>query len=113
MEPKYIVAIVAVGLFAFLFLIFFILLAHRRRMEAKLQAYLYEVYSDKNLIKSDYDFSDDEVVQPFVVREARTSEHEDYKEENEDIQQLKMEDIYGKIDSEGIEEITGNYKPQN
>ena len=62
MEPKYIVAIVAVGLFSILFLIFFMLLAYRRRMEARLQAYIHEVYSDKNLIKVDYDSAANEEV---------------------------------------------------
>lgn len=111
MEPKYIFAIVALGLFAFLFLIFFALLAHRRKMEAKLQAYLYEVYSDRNLIKSDYDFSGEESPQSFVVREARTADTEIFEEEKDGMQQLRMEDIYGKIEIEGIEEITGNYNP--
>ena len=111
MEPKYIFAIASVGLFAFLFLIFFVLLARRRKMEAKLQAYLYKVYSDKDLIKSDYDFSGEETPQSFIVREARTADSEIFEEEQDDIQQLKMEDIYGKIEIEGIEEITGNYNP--
>ena len=80
-------------------------------MEAKLQAYLCKMYSDKNLVKSDYDFSGEEVPQSFVVREERNSEDEIFEEELEESQQLKMEDVYGKIEIEGIEEITGNYKP--
>ena len=112
MEPKYIFAIVAVSVFAFLFLIFFILLARRRKMEAKLQAYLYELYSDKNLVKRDYDFSGEETPHSFVVREERSADGEKFEDEKDDMQQIKMEDIYGKIEVEGIEEITGNYRPE-
>lgn len=114
MEPKYIFAIVALSLFLVLFIIFFAMLAHKRKMEAKLQAWLYEVYSDKNLVKMDYDMSEeDEPIQP--VRNSAALPESETKEEsgdgNEEVQ-LKIDEFYDKIEIEGIEEITGNYKPQ-
>ena len=108
MEPKYIVAIVAVGLFSILFLIFFMLLAYRRRMEARLQAYIHEVYSDKNLIKVDYDSAANEEVPKNYDLFGATDGQSARKEEET---QQKLEEVFGKMEIEGIEEITGNYQP--
>ena len=112
MEPKYIVAIVALGVFLILFLVFFVLLARRRKTEAKLQAWLQEVYSDKNLIKLDYeDVAGDEIAQT-ADRTVRQAGDIDYvtRDESEEVQ--SSEDAYAKIEAEGIEEITGNYNPE-
>lgn len=114
MEPKYIVAIVALSLFFLLFLIFFVLLARRRKMEAKLQAWLSEVYSDKNLLKVDYDSAsdEDEVVRASENRET-VSEVEQTAESNEEKEEPTTSDEpYEKLEVEGIEEITGNYEPE-
>lgn len=107
MEPKYIFAIVAVGLFFIFFLIFFMLLAYRRNAEAKLQAYIQDFYSDKNLLKIDYDSAADENM-PQVVEGRRpiTAASRDDEET-----QLKIEEVFTKVEVEGIEEITGNYQP--
>ncbi len=105
MDPKYIFAIVALSLFFVLFIIFFAMLARKRRMEARLQAWLYEVYSDKNLIKMDYDSADeDEPVQSVTVSAADASPAQDEKKEAEEA--VKTDELYGKIEIEGIEEIT-------
>lgn len=112
MEPKYIVAIAALSVFLVLFLIFFVLLAHRRKMEARLQAWLHEVYSDKNLIKLDYETAGDDMAQS-AERGIRYAD--DYALSNQETSeevQLKIEEAFTKIESEGIEEITGNYNPQ-
>ena len=110
MEPKYIVAIVALSVFFILFSIFFILLAHKSKTEAKLQAWLNEIYSDKNLIKIDYDSvsEDDEIVT--APKETATESAVETTEEKEDMQTKPTEE-YGKLEIEGIEEITGNYEP--
>ncbi len=114
MESKYIVAIVALSIFLIMFLIFFVLLARRRKTEAKLQAWLHEVYSDKNLIRLDYETSGgDEAVQSSErgIRYAEDLVSTEEKEPNDEVQ-LKIEEAFSKIESEGIEEITGNYNPQ-
>ena len=112
MEPKYIVAVVAVGLFAILFLIFFMLLVYRRKTEARLQAYIHEVYSDKSLLKSSYESVsvDDKSPLPDTRRVAYDGRPLMQNEDSEETQ-LKMEDVFGKMEIEGIEEITGNYIP--
>ena len=111
MEPKYIISVVALGLFFVLFLIFFLMLARHRKMEARLQEWLYSVYSDKNLVKKmDYDTAavDEELS---ALAEKRSAEIGSASKKSEEVQ-LKIEDAFGKIEIEGIEEITGNYNPQ-
>lgn len=110
MEPKYIVAIVALSVFFVLFLIFFVLLAHKRKTEAKLQAWLNEIYSDKNLVKMDYDSvsEEDEIIPE--PKEKTAEPATETKEEKEEAQ-TKTTEEYGKLEIEGIEEITGNYEP--
>lgn len=107
MEPKYIVAIVAVGVFFIFFLIFFMLLAHRRNAEARLQAYIQEFYADKNLVKIDYDSAADDSVPSLVEGRKPVSAASEPEEET----QLKIEEVFTKTEVEGIEEITGNYQP--
>ena len=112
MEPKYIVAVVSVGLFAILFLIFFMSLVYRRKTEAKLQAYIHEVYSDKSLLKANYEsVSDENSPLPDTRRMAHDGRPVMPSDEQDETTQLKMEDVFGKMEIEGIEEITGNYIP--
>ena len=113
MEPKYIIAISALALFFVLFIIFIVLLAIRRRREAKLKAWLHEFYSDKNLVKQDYETSggnDDALSTERIIRSADDELYKE-KKESEEVQ-LKIEEVFPKIETEGIEEITGNYNPQ-
>ena len=112
MEPKYIVAIVALSVFLVLFLIFFVLLAHRRKMEAKLQAWLHEVYSDRNLVKLDYETAGEDLSQSAERSIRYADDFDSPNQETNDEVQLKIEEAFTKIESEGIEEITGNYNPQ-
>lgn len=110
MDAKYIVAIAAVGVFAVLFIIFFVLLTYKRKKEAELQQYIRVTYSDNNLIKLDYD-SVDENAPPIV--EGRASAADGLamaKQEETEEEQLHMEEVFGKVNNEGIEEITGNYQ---
>ena len=114
MEPKYIIAIAAVGLFLVLFIIFFILLARKRKAEVRLLAWLQDYYSDKNLIKkADYETNGGDDIAVSADRSVR--QFDDYSEpkgEEDDEVQLKIEEAFSKIETEGIEEITGYYNPQ-
>ena len=112
MEAKYIIAIVAVGVFAVLFLIFFVLLTYKRNKEARLQQYIRETYCDNNLIRFDDYHSINENDPPIV--EGHVSAMDSLamvKAEDVEEEQLHMEEVFGKVNtSEGIEEITGNYR---
>ncbi len=113
MEPKYIVAITAGGIFLILFLVFIILAAHRQKVEKRLQERLDKEYSNENLAKMEYDFAnyDDETVK-MLSADSEKSETQVtiYDVLSEELAQ--PEEVFGKIESEGMEEITGNYKPE-
>lgn len=83
-------------------------------MEAKLQAWLNEVYSDKNLIKLDYESASDEETEARVSENAeRAPAYEQPVEKQEEKEEPQpAEEAYGKLEVEGIEEITGNYEPE-
>ena len=112
MDPKYIVAIVTGGIFLILFIVFIIIFAHKRKTEARLQARLEQEYSDENLAKMEYDFAvyDEETAKILSgAVEKPVTQVSIYDVLSEDLAQ--PEEVFGKIESEGMEEITGNYKP--
>ena len=107
MEFKYIFAIVVLGVFFLLIFVSFAVLEHGRVKDEKLQAWISEWYRSKKVNKYDYDAEQVEEI-PVQKVEAVANEVADTVEDVED--EVPVEDPYGKIDIEGIEEITGNYK---
>ena len=109
MAGKYIFALIILGVFFLLMFVSFAVLEYERIKEQKLQAWINEQYNNKKVKKYDYDADDDE---PIPVREAAVA---DEAEETGDAPVAEapvgkpIAEAYGKIDIEGIEEITGNY----
>lgn len=101
MELKYIIAIAAGGVFMVMLIAFIVLFFIRRSQKLVLSAALSAVYSDPELSKMEYDFAPyDEETKKILSA---------VKEEG----QMSIEDFIGGADDiEGIEEITGNYKPE-
>lgn len=103
MEVAFIVAIVAGGLYALLFLIALGLYIYNRSKEHELGRTITQMYNDKNLAKMEYDFA---TYDPQTARMVSASRADG---------QLTFDDVI--IDNamspqdEGMEEITGNYKP--
>lgn len=110
MDGKYIFAIVILGLFFLLILVSFAFLEYSRVKAEKLQNWISERYSNKDFNRPDYDHvsSDEEIpvvqVVQDVINEVNVADEESVEEVPPEI-----DDSYGKIDVEGIEEITGNY----
>ena len=72
--------------------------------------YRIEFYEDKNLVKETYESEDEVPDSP--VRTADFGENE-FGQENENNETVsRPEENYEQLEIEGIEEITGNYKPQ-
>lgn len=110
MEPKYVISIVIVGIFSILFFIYFILLIHKRRDEAKQRRFIFEMYEKNNQEKFNYDAVDENA--PPIV-EGRASAAETLaatKDEDDHAVQIHVDELFGKVDKDGIEEITGSYK---
>lgn len=108
MDGKYIFAIVILGLFFLLILVSFAFLEFARIKEERLQNWINERYSNKDLNKFDYDTApdDDEITEQAVPE--LVNEFAEVNEETVDAEP-DLDGSYGKIDVEGIEEITGNY----
>lgn len=112
MEGKYIVAIIVLAAFFLLILVAFAFLERTRKKEENLNIWIEERNANKELNKFNYDtVNTDEDVGLRSVRSMQETEHYagDTQEEDDDNVQLSFEDAYGKIEVEGIEEITGNY----
>ena len=105
MEGKYIFALIILGTFFLLIFISFAFLERGRIKDEKLQAWIRERYNDKNVNKYNYDSDGEEEI---PLQNAEISEGESDRVE-ESVPEVHIEDPYGKIDIEGIEEITGNY----
>ena len=105
MEFKYIFAIAVLGVFFLLIFISFAFLEYGRIKEEKLQAWIMEQYSNEKV--KDYEYAEDNSEEI----SSQSSESDSVKEEKEEesVPELHLDDPYGKIDIEGIEEITGNY----
>lgn len=107
MEPKYIVAIVVLGLFLILMFISVVIIERGRIRDVKLRAWISKKYNDEEVKKYDYDT--DDVDDEIPLQKIETSADEPM-DEVEAVVEEPHEEVYGKIDVEGIEEITGNYK---
>ena len=110
MEGKYIFALIVLGVFFLLMFVSFAILEYGRIKEQKLQAWISEQYNKKDVKKYDYDADEDD--EPVPAREAAVA---DDVEEVDEVTAAEppvakaIDEAYGKIDVEGIEEITGNY----
>lgn len=109
MESKYIVAIISGGIFIILLLIYIILKAVRNKRELKERVRISEIYKDKELPRIDYDFAAyDEESSEIFGEGSKREKHTTIDEELD----TPLDEVFAKIDSEGMEEITGNYQPK-
>lgn len=122
MQPIYIVMICAAGLFALLLLAYFMKADANKKFEQRKNEDLRKAYADKNLSKMEYDVACydeetkrllhpdadsqvtmEEVIEPKEGEEKKSDAPEEKKPSAEEI-------LFGKVDGEGMEEITGNFK---
>ena len=113
MDIKYIVAIVACSLFLLLLLIF-IILGVQRKQKLKLQRQrLEQMYADKNLVKMEYDFLvyDEETEKIFAEQLERIGQMS-FSDVDPSTMSAASDVIFQTVDTDGLEEIVGNYKPE-
>ena len=113
MDIKYIVAIAAGSLFLLLFLIFIILFAQRRQKLKLQRQRLEQMYADKNLVKMEYDFLvyDEETEKIFAEQMERISQMS-FSDVDPSSMPATDDAIFQTVDTDGLEEIVGNYKPE-
>lgn len=114
MDSQYIVAIVAGSVFLILFVSFLIAYAVRCSNARKFRRKLDSVFLDGNLAKMEYDFAvyDEETAKLLANMSVAPVEQVTIDELLSDGKPVPAEEVFAKIDSEGMEEITGNYKPE-
>ena len=112
MEVKYIVAIAAGALFLLLILVFIIVFAERKKKLALQRQRLEQMYADKNLVEMYYDFLvyDEETEKLFSAQAERTSQMS-FSDVDPTTQTVQNGAIFQTVDTDGLEEIVGNYVP--
>lgn len=100
MELRYIIALVAIGIFVILFLISLTCFYYSRNKAQMVKKEIEKMYNDPDLAKMDYDIAayDEETNQLMSVESSEG--------------QLTIEDFLDSTDLEdGLDEIMGNYTP--
>ncbi len=102
-QVQFIVTIVTVSLFALLFVIGLLVMLYNNTKSRELNKKITQMYNDPNLAKMEYDFAayDDETARMVSVSRM---------EGQITIDDVLIDGTASPVD-EGIEEITGNYKP--
>ena len=113
MEVKYLIAIVSGSLFLLLFLIYIICAARRKKLEANQRQRLEQMYADKNLVKMEYDFVVyDEETEKLVATKLQESGQMSFNDIDPSAMPSSDDAVFQTVDTDGIEEIVGNYKPE-
>lgn len=112
MEVQYIIAIAVGSVSVFLLFLYLIATVRADFREARISESIEKMYEDENLAKMEYDFIDYnlEAARILAMRERREG-------------QMTIDDVlaginspndpvYGKMDNDGPEEITGTYNPE-
>ncbi len=105
MPVEYIISIVCGSVFAVLFIANLIVYVLNAKKEARVRSGLEKMYADKNLVKMKYDFvAYDEETEEIIKNAAMSDEIKPVRSGDED--------NYNQLVIEGLEEITGDYKPE-
>lgn len=114
METKYIVTIVVCRTFVLLCLVYLIYALYLRKVRIRKQEEITKNYTDKNLAQMQYDFAvyDKETERMLERGSEMPEEQVTIYDVLSDNKADRKEEVFGKIEEEGIEEITGNYKPE-
>ena len=119
MDVLYIVSIIIGGLFVLLFFSFLIAYARNEAKEKSRMAAIEKMYQSDDLLKMEYDNAvyDDETAALLFGGanfERQVTIDEVLTEKRASVSAQSVEDsVFVKLDAEGIEEITGNYEPEN
>lgn len=112
MDAEYIVAIVAGSIFLLLFLVFIILYAQRRKREKSQKLRLEQMYSDKNLVQMKYDFLVYDEETEHAIPDHPENGQMSFNDIAPDAMPENDSDVFQTVDTDGLEEIVGTYKPE-
>ena len=104
MEVKYIATIIIAGIFLMLLLVWLCTYFYNKRKSAAQHKQIKDMYNDPELAKMEYDFASyDDRVERMI-----SASHTDGQLTIDDV----MLEAPAAAPDEGLEEITGNYKPE-
>lgn len=112
MELPYILTIAVCSLFVLLFLIYLIVYFRGRYEHNRRMTEIEQMYADKNLAKMDYDSAvyDEETEKLLAMRQSEAGQMT-IDDVMKQVAVAANESVFQKVDTEGVEEITGNYIP--
>lgn len=112
MDVKDIVVIAAGSLFLLLILILIIVSAQTKKKLKLQRQRLEQMYADKNLVKMYYDFLVyDEETEKIIAAQAERSGQMTFSDVDPSAMPTSDGAIFQTVDTDGLEEIVGNYKP--
>lgn len=113
MPLKYIIIISGASLFFLLFLLYIILAARRRKRNALRRLEIEKMYSDKNLATMEYDCAVyDEETEKLIAKQMQSGQMTIDDVMASAVAAAADENVFQTVEKEGLEEITGNYKPE-
>lgn len=106
MATEYIVAMTSLILFVILLLISAYIVYRRKTAEYEQRLLIEKMYSPNNIVKMEYDFVVyDKETERIIANRGNTVDQLTIAEIVGD------DELFGKMEGEGVEEITGNYIP--
>ncbi len=110
MPFKYIIVIVDASLFFLLFTLYIILSVRGKKREALRKEEMEKMYCDKNLTTMEYDCA---VYDEETEKLIRDKQAEGGQLTIDEVMASSSDDnVFQTVEKEGLEEITGNYKPE-
>lgn len=110
MPTKYILIIIGASLFGLLVIINIIVTVQRNKREELRKREIEKMYADKNLATMDYDCA---VYDEETEKLIRSKQMSDGQLTIEDVMKASPDGkVFQTVEKEGLEEITGNYKPE-
>ncbi|MCD8308741.1 MAG: hypothetical protein LUD19_02715 [Clostridia bacterium] len=118
MEPIFIISIVVGGVVFILLLFYLANLIKRCKAARELKEELDETYTDPNIAKMEYDIAyyDEDIQSRINAMNIKTDKQVTIEEVIHGEEQAvppEEDALFAKIDDEGMEEISGNYRPED
>ncbi len=116
MEVEYIVAIVSGGVFLLLLVLYIVMYFRGKKREEMQWENISKMYASRNLVKMKYAFAAYDAETEKIIAEKQSGD--DSQITIDDLVRAEaaaaaVENVLSNVESEGVEEITGNYKSEN
>ena len=112
MELWLILSTVIGGIYVILLTAYLVVFIRTKKKEAQLRIELAKMYADPNLSRIDYDFCVYDEETEKLINKIQANDSQPFAAaSNENSSSDDQLTIFGAAEADGLEEITGNYKP--